>query len=92
MDLQKLFAGQLPPRDHFVAVLEHWAEQRGDETAFIFTDCETIEKRVSYADLLERVRALAGYMQSRCRIRSGDRVLLVYPPGLDFVFGFFFLI
>ncbi len=28
-------------------------------------------------------------MQGRCRIRSGDRVLLLYPPGLDFVIGFF---
>ena len=44
---------------------------------------------MSYKELWEEVRALAGYLQGRCRIRTGDRVLLLYPPGLDFVIGFF---
>lgn len=89
MDLQVFNGSQPPPRTNFVSVLQHWATHRGDETAFIFTDVESVEERVTYAQLWEEVRALAGYLQQRCRIRAGDRVLLLYPPGLDFVIGFF---
>ena len=70
-------------------MLEHWAEHRSDKPAYLFTDIESVENQLTYAELWENVRALAGYMQHRCRIRSGDRVLLTYPPGLDFVIGFF---
>lgn len=89
MDLQQFFGHQQPPRDHFLSVVEHWAEQRPDDTAFIFTDVESVEQQLTYAELWEEVRALAGYLQRRCRIKAGDRVLLLYPPGLEFVVGFF---
>ena len=89
MDLQQYFGSQTPPRDHFVSVLQYWAENRPNETAYIFTDVESVEQRLTYSKLWEEVRALAGYLQGRCRVRSGDRVLLVYPPGLDFVIGFY---
>lgn len=79
----------MPPRDNFVSIIEHWAQHRPDDPAFLFTDIESVEQRLTYSQLWERVRSLAGYMQGRCRIRSGDRVLLLYPPGLDFVIGFF---
>ncbi|MDG2223421.1 MAG: aminotransferase class I/II-fold pyridoxal phosphate-dependent enzyme [Rubripirellula sp.] len=79
----------MPPDDHFISVLEYWAEHRGDETAYIFTDVETVENRITYAELWAEVRAFAGYLQKRCRLRTGDRVLLLYPPGLEFVIGFF---
>ena len=89
MDLNKYFGSQTPPRDNFVSVLRYWAEHRPNETAYIFTDVESVEQRVTYSQLWDEVRALAGYLQGRCRVRSGDRVLLVYPPGLDFVIGFY---
>ena len=34
-----------------------------------------------------RSRTIAAWLQSRCR--PGDRALLLYPPGLDFVAAFF---
>ncbi|TWU43348.1 putative fatty-acid--CoA ligase fadD21 [Novipirellula aureliae] len=89
MDLQKFFGKDTPPRDHYVSILRHWANQRGDEAAYYFTDVESIEERISYAELWKEVQGLAGYLQDRCRIRSGDRILLLYPPGLDFVIGMF---
>ncbi|MGB7347980.1 MAG: aminotransferase class I/II-fold pyridoxal phosphate-dependent enzyme [Pirellulaceae bacterium] len=72
-----------------MSILQHWAEHRPDDLAFCFTDVESVEERYTYAELWNEVRALAGYLQGRCRIRSGDRVLLLYPPGLDFIVGFF---
>ena len=89
MDLQHFFGNEPPPRDHFVSVLRYWAEHRPDETAYIFTDVESVEQRLTFSQLWDEVRALAGYLQGRCRVGLGDRVLLVYPPGLDFVIGFF---
>lgn len=88
MDLQQFFGNESPPSDHYVSVLEHWAEHRSDSTAFGFTDVESVEQSLSYSQLWEDVRALAGYLQGRCRIRKGDRVLLIYPPGMDFIVGF----
>jgi 8-amino-7-oxononanoate synthase/acyl carrier protein len=89
INLQAYFGNDVPPDDDFVSVLEHWSDRRSDRPAFIFSDFESIEVQLTYAQLWEEARGLAGYMQDRCRIRAGDRVLLVYPPGLDFVVGFF---
>lgn len=89
MDLQQFFGANAPPREHFISVLEHWAETQPKKQAYVFTDVETIEEQLTYEQLWTEVRALAGYLQKRCRIRSGDRVLLLYPPGLDFIVGFF---
>ena len=50
---------------------------------------ESVEERLTYAQLWEEVRALAGYLQERCRVRTGDRILLLYPPCIDFIIGLF---
>lgn len=42
---------------------------------------------LTYRALYERAAAIAGELQSR--VATGDRVLLVYPPGLEFVEAFF---
>ncbi len=89
MDLKAFFGNQSPPRDTYVSILRHWAEHRPNDAAFLFTDVETSEQKITYAELWNEVQALAGYLQDRCRIRSGDRILLLYPPCLDFVIGFF---
>ncbi|QDT05471.1 Long-chain-fatty-acid--AMP ligase FadD26 [Rubripirellula lacrimiformis] len=89
VDLQTYFGTHSPPRDHFISVLEHWAEHRPNDTAYYFTDVESVEQRLTYAQLWDQVQSLAGHMQSACRVRAGDRILLVYPPGLEFVVGFF---
>jgi len=89
VDLQKYFCGEMPPRDHFVSVLRHWEQARSDGNAFSFTDGDEIERSLSYAELWAEAKGLAGYLQGRCGIRPGDRVLLLYPPGLDFVVSLF---
>jgi 8-amino-7-oxononanoate synthase/acyl carrier protein len=88
VDLQQFFADRVPPRDHLISVLEHWAEHRPEQPAFYFTDVESQQQLLSFAQLWDEVRALAGYLQNHCRVQRGDRVLLLYPPSLDFVVGF----
>ncbi len=79
----------MPPRDHFVSILRHWEQARSDNTSFSFTDGDGSEESLTYAELWNEVRGLAGYLQGRCGIRPGDRVLLLYPPSLDFVVALF---
>ena len=60
MDLHNYFGSQMPPQDNFVSVLRYWAEQRPNETAYIFTDVESVEQQLTYSQLWDEVRALAG--------------------------------
>jgi fatty-acyl-CoA synthase len=47
------------------------------------------ESRVTYRRLDEEVRALAGYLQDRCGVRRGDRVLLYLQNCPQFVVAFY---
>lgn len=87
MKLQSNLGNHNPPRTHFVDILRYWASERGNEFAYRFTDAEQRHEQLTYAELSERVEGLAGYLQSRGA--TGERVLLLYPPGLDFVVGFY---
>ena len=85
----QIFDGVQPPPRTITDVLQHWAEHRPDDAAFIFTDVESLEEKLTYSELWEEKVRVPGRLQDRCRIRAGDRVLLLYPPGLEFVIGFF---
>ncbi len=45
--------------------------------------------RISYARLKSEADALAGYLQQRCGVRKGDRVLLYLQNSPQFVIGYF---
>ncbi|MEZ6077490.1 MAG: AMP-binding protein [Pirellulaceae bacterium] len=87
-DLRRII-GSVPPRTDLVAVLQHWAAERGDQPAFYFTDGERVEDDLcmTFAELDLAARNVAGYLQKLGG--KGQRVLLLYPPVLDFVIGFF---
>src|SRR4051812_30163703 len=58
-------------------VAQVWIDESGNEA-----------KRWTYADFLGRIRAVAYYLSDKLCISRGDRVILCYPPGLDFFVGF----
>src|SRR5437868_9379451 len=64
------------------------AFERPDELAYTFLlDGETTELHLTYGDLQRRAHAIAArFQQARAK---GERALLLYPPGLDFIEGFF---
>src|SRR5262245_5656944 len=62
------------------------ATSQPDDFAFL-ADGETVKARLTYADLDRRARAIAGAL--RARGVAGEPVLLLYPPGLDYVSAFF---
>lgn len=70
-----------------VDLLRDRAERQGDRCAYRFLiDGETQVISLSYGELDRRSRVIAAYLQSFCT--SGERVLLVYPPGLEYVVAF----
>ncbi|NJN32151.1 MAG: AMP-binding protein [Synechococcales cyanobacterium RM1_1_8] len=72
----------------FVALLRQSAQELSDKTAFTFLqDGETVSGTLSYAELDQRARAIAAALQNAGA--TGQRALLLYPPGLDFIAAFF---
>ena len=59
-----------------------------DKTTYTFLqDGETEAGSLTYQELELQARAIAAYLQSLVAI--GERALLLYPPGLEFIPGFF---
>jgi acyl-CoA synthetase (AMP-forming)/AMP-acid ligase II len=71
-----------------VALLRARAQSEDDRTAYLFlADGEREEARVTYAELDRRACAVAAWLQETGS--AGERALLLYPAGLDFIAGFF---
>jgi acyl transferase domain-containing protein/acyl-CoA synthetase (AMP-forming)/AMP-acid ligase II/acyl carrier protein len=63
------------------------AEQPNDVGYAFLSDGETIRDRLTYAELDRRARQVAGLL--RAHAACGKPVLLLYPPGLDYIAAFF---
>jgi acyl-CoA synthetase (AMP-forming)/AMP-acid ligase II len=69
-------------------VVQARATTHTDRAAFTFlTDGERDEQILSYGELDRRARRIAAKLQAL--LRPGDRVLLLCPPGLEFIEGFY---
>jgi 8-amino-7-oxononanoate synthase len=71
-----------------VHVLQRHALKRPDHRAFVYLrDDESEEVVTTYGQLDERARRIAAHLQQLHL--AGERVLLAFPPGLDFIAGCF---
>jgi 8-amino-7-oxononanoate synthase len=71
-----------------VDLLRHRAQYQPTDRAFTYlVDGETQEVYFDYAGLDRRARAIAATLQSEGL--AGQRALLLYPPGLEFIAAFF---
>lgn len=69
-------------------MLRHRASVQRDARAFTYlVDGETDEKHLTYGELDRDARAIAAFLEEVTK--PGDRALLLYPPGLDFIAAFF---
>ena len=74
--------------DNLVALLRQRAQAQPDRRAYIFlSDGETVEATFSYSELDQRARAIGARLQSSVGV--GERVLLLYQPGLEYIAAFF---
>jgi acyl-CoA synthetase (AMP-forming)/AMP-acid ligase II/acyl carrier protein len=70
-----------------IDILRDRALRQPEQVAYTFlVDGETQAVSLTYGALARRVGAIAGRLRDCCR--EGDRVLLLYPPGLDYVAAF----
>ena len=70
------------------AILRSRARHQGSMTAYRFlNDGGEPEGLLTYRELDRRARSVAALLWSRGA--RGERVLLLYPPGLGFLVGFF---
>src|SRR5439155_21564637 len=68
----------------FAQILEARAERQPDDEAYSFTpDGESVAQSLTYAALHRGARRIAARLQ--VQNLAGERVVLCYPPGLDFV-------
>ena len=73
-----------------VGYLEEWAAKQPDKCLFAFVDIDGNERETyTYRGFHEGSRNLAHYLLRNIGLKSGERVLLAYPPGLDLILAFF---
>jgi thioester reductase-like protein len=69
--------------------LEHGAAEHPDKPLYTFLDGSgRVRDTYTYAAFHERTRHLAQHLRVEKSLRRGDRVLLVYPPGLELIVAF----
>ncbi len=84
--------GELFERDFtfatLVDALQHRAYHQPERRAFAFLeDGETESAHFTYAELDQKARTIGAMLQELNA--AGERVLLLYPPGLEYVAAFF---
>ena len=85
---QQVQLPHLPAHRNFVQRLRHWSTHRPDKDAYCYlVDGEDDVVCLTYRQFDRRARAVAAELQRRGL--TGERVLLLYPPGLDCVVALF---
>jgi len=73
---------------NLVELLRRRALNQPEQTAYKFLfDGEAVGPSLTYAALDRRVRAVAAHLQELNA--TGERVLLLYPPGLEYIVAYF---
>src|SRR5687767_2484521 len=68
-------------------LLANQAANQPDGVAYAFLDDREGSSEITFGQLDRRARAIAARLQ--LELRHGDRALLVYPAGLEFIEAFF---
>ena len=77
-----------PPETNFLERLRYWAVAIPDNIAYRFLDKDEEDfESVTFAQLDRQAKAIAAKLVSMGM--RGERALLMYPPGLEFVAAFF---
>jgi len=78
----------LPEMDTLVDLLRLRGETQAEQVCYTYLlDGEDQEYNLTYADFERKARQIAVALQEGCRV--GDRALLIFRPGIDFILGYF---
>jgi len=73
---------------NLVELLRHRARCQSDDIAFTYlVDGENEQIHLTYAELDRQARAIGAWLEAQDLV--GERALLLYPPGLEFIAAFF---
>ncbi|OEH77881.1 l-aminoadipate-semialdehyde dehydrogenase large [Cyclospora cayetanensis] len=73
----------------FGTAFQKWAKEVPDAEAVVWLNGEgDIAERRTYKELLDQIYTLAEHLED-IGIKRGDRVILCYPPGIEFIIAFF---
>jgi len=87
VDLKRFVAPFSPPTSTLIDSLRYWTEQQPQEVAYYYTDGEAAETSLTYEQFDRHARAIAARLTDLKL--SGERALLLYPPGLEFIVAWF---
>ncbi|EAW37309.1 fatty acyl-AMP ligase [Lyngbya sp. PCC 8106] len=77
-----------PEINTLIDLLRNRATHESEQVGYRFLlDGETLEVSLTYQALDQQSRAIAAHLQSICQ--PGERALLLYQPGLDYISAFF---
>ena len=75
--------------DTLISLLEHRAAEQNSARAYTFLlDGESESEALEYGELASRAKAIAATLAAG-GVMPGDRALLLYSPGLEFIAAFF---
>lgn len=74
------------PQHTILTNLRRHVESQGDQTAYIFLKSDTERISVTYRELDQRAQMIARHLLDNAS--KGDRALLMYQPGLEFIEAF----
>ena len=74
------------PQHTFLDVVDYQARLHSSKRALTFVDdsCNEAET-LTYGELMRRARCVASALLGEWNVKPGDRVLMVYLPGVDFI-------
>jgi 8-amino-7-oxononanoate synthase/acyl carrier protein len=87
VDLKRFVTPFSPPTTTLVDSLRYWTEQMPQEVAYYYTDGEDGEASLTYEQFDRHARAVAARLADLGM--AGERALLLYPPGLEFIVAWF---
>ncbi|WP_164101786.1 AMP-binding protein [Candidatus Laterigemmans baculatus] len=67
-------------------IIDYWDQLHAGHPALIFLDDEQGERVTTYGELKRQAIALAAELREVCQ--PGDRAILIFPPGKEFVTAF----
>ncbi|CDJ61345.1 AMP-dependent synthetase and ligase, related, partial [Eimeria maxima] len=73
----------------FATTFEKWAKEIPDAEAVVWLNGEgDVAEIRTYKQLVDQIYQLAGFLHE-IGIKQSDRVILCYPPGIDFIVAFY---
>src|ERR1700753_601877 len=70
--------------------LDRLAGERPSKLVYSFLDLNgDPTESYTYASFQQRTKAIASHLRKEHRFKSGERLLLAYPPGLEMICAFF---